>query len=154
MASALGSSRQSVPACEGNQYDSSQNVASRNKSSPFPNKLMVGLKRTLQIPASLWISSGLQLESTPWACQKTDLSTGQLRLGPHFWLPHVSASACLAGLGFKGACVFYPCANESCKKPFPAFIVCKTPFHTNSALVTHSCKMKSEMYKACPVCFH
>lgn len=154
MASALGSSRQSVPACEGNEYDSSQNVASRNKSSLFPNKLMVGLKRTLRISVSLWISSGLQLESRPWACQKTDLSTGGPRLGPSFRLPHVSASAWLAGLGFKEASAFYPCANESCKKTFPAFIVCKTPFHTNSALVTHSWKMKPEMYKACPVCFH
>lgn len=154
MASALGSSRQSVPACEGNEYDSSQNVASRNKSSRFPNKLMVGLKRTLRIPVSLWISSGLQLESRLWACQKTDLSTGGPRLGPTFGYRMFQHLPDSPGLGFKGACMFYPCANGSCKKPFPAFIVCKSPFHTNSALVTHSCKMEPEMYKACPVCFH
>lgn len=54
-----------MPAREGSEYDSSQNVAPRNESSPFPNKLVVGLKRTLRIPLSLQISSGLQLESRP-----------------------------------------------------------------------------------------
>lgn len=97
---------------------------------------------------------GCSCRADPGPVRRQICLLGEPRLGPNFWFPHVSASAWLAGSGFKGACAFYPCANESCKKPFPAFIVHKIPFHTNSALVKHSCKMKAEMYKACPVCFH
>lgn len=157
MSSALRSSRQSVPTCEGNEYDSSQNIAPRNKGPWFHNKLMVGLKRTPWIPVSIQISSGSQLESRP----RTSLRllgerSAHLRakLGPTFgyhMFQHLSEQPWME---FKRARAFYPRANEILQRTLPRFYCLQGSFPDSSPLAMRFCKTKPEPYKTCPVSSH